>query len=162
MANDLYERDVLAWSEHQADLLRRLARGERVNDVDWDHVVEEIEDVGLSELNSVRSYLRLMLLHLLKVQGWPGHLASTHWRQEVIGFQEEAAQRFAPSMRQRIDLQHLYEKALAQLEDTTYDGIAPRPWPQECPFTLDQLLHEKRAALEERMNAVPPASHNQS
>jgi hypothetical protein len=32
MPNDLYDRDVLAWSEHQADLLRRLARGEQVND----------------------------------------------------------------------------------------------------------------------------------
>ena len=46
MPNDLYDRDVLAWSEHQADRLRRLARGERVNDLDWEHVVEEIEDVG--------------------------------------------------------------------------------------------------------------------
>jgi hypothetical protein len=31
MPDDLYDRDVLAWSEYQADLLRRLARGERVN-----------------------------------------------------------------------------------------------------------------------------------
>jgi hypothetical protein len=29
MANDLYDRDVLAWSERQADLLRRLARESR-------------------------------------------------------------------------------------------------------------------------------------
>jgi hypothetical protein len=56
MSDDLYERDVLAWSESQAELLRRLARGERVNDVDWAHVVEEIEGVGLSELNALRSW----------------------------------------------------------------------------------------------------------
>jgi hypothetical protein len=30
MSDGLYERDILSWSEHQADLLRRLARGERV------------------------------------------------------------------------------------------------------------------------------------
>jgi hypothetical protein len=48
MPVDLYHRDVLAWSEHQADLLRRVGRGERVNDIDWDLVAEEIEDVGLS------------------------------------------------------------------------------------------------------------------
>jgi hypothetical protein len=46
MSDDLYERGVLAWSESQAALLRRLAQGERVNEVDWAHVVEEIEDVG--------------------------------------------------------------------------------------------------------------------
>jgi hypothetical protein len=82
MPNDLYERDILSWSEHQADLLRRLARGERVNDVDWEHVVEEIEDAGLFELNAVRSYLRLMLVHLLKLQGWPDNPAADHWRRE--------------------------------------------------------------------------------
>lgn len=48
MPDDLYERDILIWSEQQADLLRRVARGERVNGVDWAHVAEEIEDVGLS------------------------------------------------------------------------------------------------------------------
>ena len=40
MPDDLYDRDVLAWSERQADMIRRLARGERVNDVDWLHVAE--------------------------------------------------------------------------------------------------------------------------
>jgi hypothetical protein len=67
MADDLYDHDALAWSERQATLLR----GERVNDVDWDHVVEEIEDVGLSELNAVYSYLRQILVRLLKLHGWP-------------------------------------------------------------------------------------------
>ena len=40
MTDDLYERDILAWSEHQAELLRRLGRGEQVNDVDWANLAE--------------------------------------------------------------------------------------------------------------------------
>jgi hypothetical protein len=40
MPDDLYERDILVWSEKQAALLRRLARGEGLNEaVDWDHVI---------------------------------------------------------------------------------------------------------------------------
>ena len=158
MPDDLYDRDVLAWSEHQADLLRRLARGERVNDLDWEHVVEEIEDVGLSELNSVRRYLRHMLAHLLKVQGWPDSSSTNHWRGEIVTFQKDAAQRFAPSMRQRIDLARLYADAQEQLEPVQYEGRAPLPWPTACPFSLDQLLHDKRAALEERLRAASPNS----
>ena len=47
--SDLYEADILAWSENQAALLRRLATGERVNNqIDWANVVEEIESVGRS------------------------------------------------------------------------------------------------------------------
>jgi hypothetical protein len=45
--SELYETDILAWSRHQSDVLRRLAAGERVNDqVDWPNVIEEIESVG--------------------------------------------------------------------------------------------------------------------
>ena len=149
MPDDLYDRDVLAWSEHQADLLRRLARGERVNDLDWEHVVEEIEDVGLCELHAVQSHLHQMLVHLVKLQGWPESPSVSHWRQEVVAFQQDADRRFAPSMRRRIDLGRLYRGALAQLEDVTDDGIAPLPWPAECPFSLEQLLRERRAALEQ-------------
>ena len=46
-----YDTDALAWAERQADFLTRLARGERVNvDIDWPNVIEEVRDVGLSEL----------------------------------------------------------------------------------------------------------------
>lgn len=154
MPNDLYERDILSWSEHQADLLRRLARGERVNDVDWAHVVDEIEDVGLSELNAVRSYLRLMLVRLLKLQGWPENLAADHWRRELASFQSDAVQCFAPSMRQRIDLASLYTRALNELRDTRFDGVSPQPWPVACPVGLDGLLNEDRGMLERRFGAT--------
>ena len=65
MPDDLYHRDALAWSAEQADLLRRVARGEAVNGIDWGNVVEEIEDVGRSEFGAVRSYLTQVLLHQL-------------------------------------------------------------------------------------------------
>src|SRR5215470_15760572 len=44
--SDLYEDDILLWSEQQAELLRRRA----ANDLDWANLAEEIEDVGKSQL----------------------------------------------------------------------------------------------------------------
>ena len=42
--NDLYGDDIRLWSEAQSALLRRLSAGEAVADqIDWPHVVEEIE-----------------------------------------------------------------------------------------------------------------------
>jgi Domain of unknown function DUF29 len=154
MPDDLYDRDILAWSAQQAELLRRAALGERVNGVDWDHVIEEIEDVGISELNAVRSYLRQMLVHLLKLQGWPNSPSAAQWRVEIAAFQADAAQRFAPSMRQKIDLDKLYQRAVEQLEGVDYDGLQPLGWPAQCPCTLEQLLGERRAVLEQRFGAV--------
>jgi hypothetical protein len=47
---DLYDTDLLIWTEHQADLLRRLAAGKHVNEqVDWANVAEEIEAFGKSQ-----------------------------------------------------------------------------------------------------------------
>lgn len=156
MPDDLYERDVLAWSEHQADLLRRLARGERVNDVDWEHVAEEIEDVGLSQLNAVHSYLRQILVHLLKLRGWPDLSTEQHWRGEIVAFQTDAARHFAPSMRQRIELDKVYDRAVRQIEQTIYGGKPALTPPAICPATLDQLLNAPCADLEAAFSRPTP------
>ena len=66
MAGALYGTDVFAWSAGQADLMVNLARGERVNRPDWDNLIEEIRDVGISQRNAVERSPRLPLVHLLK------------------------------------------------------------------------------------------------
>jgi len=157
MSDGLYERDVLAWSQHQADLLRRLARGERVNDVDWAHVAEEIEDVGLSELHSVESFLNLIMVHLLKLQAWPDDTASDHWHAEIVALQNNTRRRFTQSMRQRIDLDALYKDAIKQVRAGDRRGTVPRPWPDANPLTLDQVLTGDSDDLVRHLSAAPPA-----
>ena len=141
MADGLYDIDALAWAEEQADLLRRLAAGERVNDaIDWPHVIEEVFDVGLSQLIGCRSLLRQAMIHLLKLHASPESLSVRHWRGETVTFLVDAADRFTPSMRQRIDLEAEYAKALRPFsEGMDADSAAP-PIPSRCPFTLDALL----------------------
>ena len=151
MPDGLYEHDVLAWSQHQADLLRRLGRGERVNDVDWTNVAEEIESVGLSELHALESFLTRILTHLLKLYVWPQSDASNHRRGEIVVFQAEASRRFSPSMRQRVDLAALYAIAAKQIRTTD-----PLLWvPADNPFTLDRLLQEDGDVL---LNRLPRAA----
>lgn len=141
MPDGLYERDALAWAERQADLLRRLAAGERLDEpVDWPNVIEEVQDVGLSELRACKSLLRQALVHLLKLHAWPGSMAAAHWRSEVIGFRTDMRDRFAPSMRQRISLDEIYRAALEQVQVGTDDTNEPRPLPVACPFVLDDFL----------------------
>lgn len=139
--DDLYDRDVLIWSEQQADLLRRLAAGERVNDaVDWANLIDEVESVGLSELRACRSLLRHALIHLLKLYAWPGSQVLEHWRGEATTFLADARDSFAPSMRQRIDLADIYADALHAVQGRTNDSGEPLSLPNTCPFTLNDLL----------------------
>lgn len=140
--NGQYEADVLEWSEHQARLLRQLAAGERLNEpVDWANVAEEIESVGRSQLDAVQSLLVQALLHDLKCEAWPLSRDVPHWRAEARGFRRDAARRFSPSMRQRIDMADLYADALYRMPESM-DGQPPLPVPTTCPVTMDDLLDD--------------------
>jgi hypothetical protein len=140
--NDLYETDILEWSGNQAALLRRLAAGERVNDlVDWGNVVEEIEGVGNEQLHAVSSLLTRAMEHRLKAVGWPDLRDVPHWQAEARRFAIDAADRFTPSMRQRLDLARLYRRALRILPEHM-DGKPPLALPAECPWSLQELLAE--------------------
>lgn len=158
MPDDLYDRDILVWSEQQAELLRRMAVGERVNDaVDWANLIEEVESVGRSELHACNSLLAHALVHLLKLQGWPGSQAAAHWRGETSGFLAEARRNFTPSMRQRIDLDELYADALQEMRDRSDDTGQPLPLPQTCPFALDDLLSRRSNVVDLLAKLSTPA-----
>lgn len=137
--NDLYETDVVAWSESQSALLRRAAAGERVNDLDWPNIIEEIESVGRSETSAVESLLYQALVHMLKVEAWPLSSAVPHWQGEARGFRAQARRKFKESMRDKIDIPGLYADALEALPETL-DGLEPLLVSRECPVTLDEML----------------------
>jgi hypothetical protein len=141
--SDLYDTDILLWSEQQAGLLRRRAAGELVDDaeLDWPNIAEEIEAVGSEQRHAVESLLVQALLHRLKAAAWPASLTVPHWEAEARVFLGDAKRRFVPSMRQRLDLASLYRQALRGLP-TTLDGEPPMAVPETCPCTLDELLAE--------------------
>ncbi|MGQ9371191.1 DUF29 family protein [Azospirillum sp. ST 5-10] len=61
-----HDEDVFAWSQHQAAVLRGLAaRRGRPNDLDLDHLAEEIEDLGRDALLAVPAACPLTLGALL-------------------------------------------------------------------------------------------------
>jgi hypothetical protein len=126
--------------------LRRRGAGEPVNDadIDWHNVAEHIEDVGRSELHTVESLLTQALIDMLKAEGWPTMRDAPGWRAEGIRFRGDAADRFAPSMRQRIHMTRLYRRALRAITETI-GGLDPLPLPGSCPVTLDELLSEDQS-----------------
>jgi hypothetical protein len=135
-----YDSDILSWSEHQGELLRRLARGEKVNAlIDWENVAEEVESVGREQLHAVESLLLQALIHLLKAQSWPDARDAPVWLADSLNFRAQAANRFVPSMLQRLDLARIYRQARRALP-TAMDGKPPLPVPEACPLTLDALL----------------------
>ena len=140
--SDLYDADVLEWSEHQALLLQQHAAGKPGNErPDWANIIEEVESVGRSQLSAVRSLLMRALEHDLKCAAWPQSRDVPHWKTEARRFRIDAAEAFTPSMRQRIDIDELHRKALSLLPDAM-DGQSPLPVDPVCTVTLDELLRQ--------------------
>jgi hypothetical protein len=76
-----YNDDFYAWTQHQAAVLREMPITD--NRFDREHVAEEIEDLGKNVRNAVRSQMRRIVEHLLKLQfssaqepgyGWIGSI----------------------------------------------------------------------------------------
>ncbi len=96
--------------------------------------------MGLSELRACKSLLVQAFAHPLKLHAWPNSQAVAHWRGEAASFLAGARRSFTPSMRQRVDLSELYADALYELKSRSDDTGEPTPFPDKCPFTLEDVL----------------------
>lgn len=142
----LYDEDLFLWSQHQALALRRLASTQRdlPNDLDLEHIAEEIEDVGGAELRSVESFLRRVLEHAIKLASAPGSPAGAGWLGEMLTWQRDALAHYTPGMHQKIDLQRVWRLAVSDARaKLRMHGEERLPLPRECPIDLQTLLTEE-------------------
>ena len=141
-----YDTDLMLWSERQAALLRRAAAGERVNDlVDWENVAEEIESLGKSDRRELTNRIRVILLHLIKLQTSPATEPRPGWY-ETIREQRALVETVlddSPSLRAAVPSiigKHLpgaRGEALAALADHNEQPLVD---PSGLDFTADQVL----------------------
>lgn len=142
-AADLYDEDFYAWTQQQADALRRHFKGD--NRLDVEHLAEEVEDLGRSELHAVESYVENVIEHLLKLDysGWVE--ARNHWRAEVDAFRASIERKITPRIRQQVEteLEALYDRArraaARSLHQREPDFV--RRLPKRCPYGWDAIWH---------------------
>lgn len=135
-----YDRDFYAWALHNA----RLLSAQRFSEVDIEHLVEELEDVGKSERRALESHIRNLLLHLLKWQYQP-HLRGASWRQSIRNARiaVEKIVKESPSLKSAIAqaMADEYKNAKADAVDET--GLSGDLFPADCPYLeADLLSHE--------------------
>ncbi|MGD9617028.1 MAG: DUF29 domain-containing protein [Alphaproteobacteria bacterium] len=138
-----YDEDFYAWTQHQAAVLRSMPCDD--NRFDRDHVAEEIEDLGKSERNAVRSEVRRILVHFLKLAHSPAPDPRPDWRESIAAARAELEDRLTPTLRR--DVRQVLPRLYARAKDIAREGIekygkadAARKFPVICPYTLDQVL----------------------
>jgi hypothetical protein len=139
-SSDLYEQDLHAWSVAQADLLRR----RRFAEVDLEHVVEEIDDVGASLYREVRSRIRTVMEHLLKLEHSATIEPRAGWERTIRRERADLAEDLTPSLRPRIErgLARFYEAARIEAAAALRahgEQAAADALPTTSPYTLDQI-----------------------
>jgi hypothetical protein len=138
-----YEDDFYAWTQFQAEVLRAIPVSD--NRFDRDHLVEEIEDLGKSERNAVRSEIRRILEHLLKLAYSPAAYPRADWMVSIANARAELEDHLTASLRRDAEasLPVLYERArdAAAIALRAHgEQEAEATLPTRCPFTFDEVL----------------------
>lgn len=138
----LYDDDVLLWSEQQAAAIRKLRHMPGLpGELDIEQIAEELERIGRSELAAVRSSLRRYVLYLLKLQSDVDEAGGGRLRHDIAGIRDEIADRYAPSMRRRIEMDDVWRAVRDRLRvDGSMTAAAVDALPGQCPLSLDDLL----------------------
>ncbi|MGH7084764.1 MAG: DUF29 family protein, partial [Acetobacteraceae bacterium] len=67
-AKRLYDEDFVLWAEQQAAALRAAAQGASNLELDWENLAEEIDSLGTSQRSALRSQIRRIIRHLIKLE----------------------------------------------------------------------------------------------
>ncbi len=135
----LYEQDFYLWLEQTAELLK----AGQLEKLDIPHLIEEIESMGRSEKQALRSNLEVILVHLLKYKYQPDK-RSNRWRYTLLEHRRRLEDLFqvSPSLRRYFleTLAYCYQGARKMTSVET--EIVITTFPLECPFTVEQVLDE--------------------
>ena len=135
----LYDTDFYQWTQ---DTWRQIQQRD-IENLDWEHLAEEIEALGNEQKHKVDSYLRQLLIHLLLYQYWQDNrdYYTEGWQDEIDEFRFQ--------LERRLQAKSLYNYFVSQI-----DEIYPKArrkvilkskkivtLPEKCPYTVDQLLN---------------------
>jgi hypothetical protein len=137
MSATLYDLDFYQWTQSQSDLLRV----EEWEQLDWQHIAEEIESLGKKDKRQVQSRLAVLITHLLKWEYQP-EKRSPSWRKTL------KEQRFrlmlilndSPSLKVGLPefVAVVYPYAVENAADET--GLDRRLFPVVCSYRIEQVL----------------------
>ncbi len=140
-----YDDDFYAWTQHQAEVLRTMPVSD--DRFDREHVAEEIEDLGKSERDAVRSQIRRIIEHLLKLAYSPAEQPRFDWMHSIADARSALEDKLSPTLRRDIEatLERLYadgrRSAILALR-TFGEEKAAQAFPENCPYSLDQICQQ--------------------
>lgn len=136
-----YDRDVIAWANEQAALLR----SGQLSELDIEHIAEEIEDVGRSEQHELANRMAVLLMHLLKWEFQPTHRGAS-WERTIRDQRNRLNARIkkTPSLKPSLlDEDWIADAWADAVRDASKEtGIDADKFPETCPWPMADVLME--------------------
>jgi len=145
LERSLYQTDYYAWTKQQAAALRELAAARVNTPLDLENLAEEVESLGRSDLATVRSQLRRIIEHLLKLEYSPAPEPRFGWRDSVIEARDTIEDTITETMRPEIeaDLAKTYQQGRRNADRALRkhaEVASAEALPEACPYRLDQMI----------------------
>ncbi len=134
----LYDADFVQWSSRTAQLLRE----HRFEDLDLEHLIEEIEDLGNRHRDALESQLTRLLMHLLKYEFQPEQRSGS-WLGSIKEARKQIKRlcRRYPSLKLHLEQcwEDCYADAIEDASDET--GLPQSQFPAHCPYAIAEVLN---------------------
>jgi hypothetical protein len=135
----LYDQDFYAWTQRQAELLR----SGRLDELDIENLIEEMESLGRQERQELRNRLGVLLGHLLKWRFQPEARAKS-WTATIQEQRREIQDILVdnPSLKPYLAeaMARGYQKGLDLVNRET--PLNPDQLPQSCPFSEAEIFDQ--------------------
>jgi len=133
----LYEIEYEQWLATTINLLKE----NRFNELDKEHLIEELEELCRRDKKTVERFLEQIIRHLLLLQYWKVEYEynANHWQAEIMSFRTQLNEDLTQNLRNHLEENQskIYEKAIKYVKQKTGNKIT---FPEVCPYTLEDLL----------------------
>ena len=148
LERSLYETDYYAWTREQAAALRSMAAARVDTKLDLENLADEVESLGRSDPNTVRSQVRRIIEHLLKLEHSPASEPRIDWRDSVAQARDEVEDHITASMFADVaaDLDKLFGRARRDAASRLIkhgEHETAKALPQACPYGFEQIVDQE-------------------
>jgi len=138
----LYDTDYHLWV---TETVKQLQNRE-LDSLDWENLIEEVSDLSRRNQKKLKSLLKLLFEHLLKLKYWQAEIDrnQNHWKREIRNFRQQIQDELAdsPSLTRYFIgiIPDCYQSARKLVADDT--GFKLNSFPKEAIASFEQILDE--------------------
>ena len=138
----LYDTDYNLWVLETVKQLKN----RNFDCLDLDNLIEEVEDLSRRDKKKLKSLLRRLFEHLLKLKYWEleKERNQRHWRGEIINFRVQIKEELEDSPSLKPYIQEIFSACYQNSRKiaSQRSGLPLETFPQKPIATLEQVLDE--------------------